>query len=78
MQAKALIATLFIALAAAAPSPQEEENVQDVVQGTFKNPDANSSGGAHIMAQKNWQAAGGCKTDWDEDNRCLNRTYNLL
>ncbi|KAK0702454.1 hypothetical protein B0T21DRAFT_300199, partial [Apiosordaria backusii] len=66
-----LLTTLFVALAAAAPSPQIEE-VPDVLQGTATNPNA-EGGGVGIIALKNWQAAGGCKTDWDEDNRCLNQ-----
>ncbi|KAL2257253.1 hypothetical protein VTK26DRAFT_426 [Humicola hyalothermophila] len=72
MQAKALLLTLFVALAAAAPSQQEGPNL--VLQGTYKNPEAeDSNGGFQTLAQKNWQAAGGCKRDWDEDNRCLNQ-----
>ncbi|RYP28954.1 hypothetical protein DL767_006967 [Monosporascus sp. MG133] len=64
MQPKTVLVTLFIAVATALPSPQ------DVVQGTVTNPSASED--VSIMAQKNWQAAGGCKNDWDEDNRCLN------
>ncbi|GAB1319461.1 hypothetical protein MFIFM68171_09671 [Madurella fahalii] len=73
MQAKALIITLFIALSAAAPSPQKQEDVADVFQGTVKNPDSDSNGDVSILAQKTWQASGGCKTDWDEDRRCVNQ-----
>ncbi|RYO74275.1 hypothetical protein DL766_003483 [Monosporascus sp. MC13-8B] len=67
MQPKTILITLFIAVAAAFPSPQDA--VQDVVQDKVTNPSA--SGDVSIMAQKNWQAKGGCKTDWDEDRRCL-------
>ncbi|RYO97537.1 hypothetical protein DL765_011138 [Monosporascus sp. GIB2] len=63
MQPKTVLLTLFIAVAAALPSPE------DVVRDKATNPAA--TGDVSIMAQKNWQAAGGCKTDWDEDRRCL-------
>ena len=73
MQPKTILATLFIALATALPSPVETEEVADVVQGTQKNPDASPDTDVTIMAQKNWKAAGGCRRDWDEDNRCLSQ-----
>lgn len=70
MQPKTLLTTLFIAIAAAHPSPAE--STTDITQGTEKNAFVNTvDTDMSTLAQKNWQAAGGCKTDWDEDNRCL-------
>ncbi|KAL0942104.1 uncharacterized protein CTRU02_204867 [Colletotrichum truncatum] len=70
MQVKALALSLFIALATALPAG--EDNVADVIQGTEKNPQWKGSDADNtVLAQKNWQAAGGCKTDWDENRRCL-------
>ncbi|KAF2677831.1 hypothetical protein K458DRAFT_423537 [Lentithecium fluviatile CBS 122367] len=71
MQPKALLLTLFVALATALPSASPEEVVADITQGTETN--ASIDGDMTTMAQKNWQAAGGCKRDWDEDRRCLNQ-----
>ncbi|KAK0633994.1 hypothetical protein B0T14DRAFT_508183 [Immersiella caudata] len=73
MQPKFLLVNFLITLAAAAPSPQTgTDEVADVLQGTATSGAADN-GGFSTLALKNWQAAGGCKTDWDEDNRCLNQ-----
>ncbi|KAF6823876.1 hypothetical protein CPLU01_11185 [Colletotrichum plurivorum] len=72
MQAKTILLTIFVALAAALPSPAETTG--EVTQGPYPNPDAPASeGDVSLLAVKNWQAAGGCKRDWDEDRRCVNQ-----
>ncbi|KAH6653661.1 hypothetical protein BKA67DRAFT_570789 [Truncatella angustata] len=66
MQIKTALATLFIVLAVALPQPND-------ISSTVSSPKASRvDGEASILArdQKIWQAAGGCKEDWDEDNRC--------
>lgn len=66
MQTKTALATLFIVLAAALPQP-------DGISGTVTSPKASRADeDVSILALEVWQAAGGCKTDWDEDNRCQN------
>lgn len=73
MQIKTLFVTFLVTLATAMPSPTEEDS-PDITQGPQKNPLASGADDEfHILAQKNWQAAGGCKRDWDEDNRCLSQ-----
>jgi hypothetical protein len=80
MQPKILLVNIFIALAVAAPAPAPSEQAEDItglLQGTATATDAaaaaSGDGGFSAQALKNWQAAGGCKSDWDEDNRCLNQ-----
>jgi len=73
MQAKTLLVALFMTLATALPSPAESV-AEDVVQGTETNTSGDGVGtDISIMSQKTWQAAGGCKRDWDEDRRCVNQ-----
>ena len=76
MQTKNLLATLFIALATALPSPSAEEPApspasEDSLR--VANPAASSGGKdiASIMAQKTWQAAGGCETKYRSAQTCL-------
>jgi len=71
MQPKIPNINLLLALAVAAPLPQAEE-VADSLQGTTTNGAADN-GDFSTQALKNWQAAGRCKTDWDENNRGLNQ-----
>jgi hypothetical protein len=65
MQTKTVLATLFIVLAAALPQP-------DDISGTVAGHKSSRAeeGTVSTMAQEVWQAKGGCKRDWDEDNRC--------
>ena len=80
MQPQILLINIFLALAVAAPAPApSEQQAEDVVAGTLQGTATavaaadDDNGGFSTQALKNWQAAGGCKTDWDEDNRCLNQ-----
>jgi hypothetical protein len=70
MQAKTILVNLFIALAMALPSPADNE--PGVVQAKVLNPEFHDAD-LSAMAIKSWQAAGGCKRDWDEDRRCVNQ-----
>ncbi|KAK4183460.1 hypothetical protein QBC35DRAFT_543019 [Podospora australis] len=71
MQTKALFATLFITLAMALPSPAAEVKL-DAAESKAKNIAASAKDGdVSIMAQKTWQAAGGCETKYSSSQTCL-------
>lgn len=61
MRLTSSIFTLLFATALAIPHIQRDTDTPDAADGEMS-----------IMAQKNWQAKGGCKRDWDDDNgyRC--------
>ncbi|PSN64809.1 hypothetical protein BS50DRAFT_589280 [Corynespora cassiicola Philippines] len=68
MHARTVLVTIFIAMAVALP-PAKNETYS--IQATETNIQAEDK--VSIMAQKNWQASGGCKPDWDENRRCLSQ-----
>ena len=73
MQFKILATTLLLALAAAHPSPTEDKGAAPASADSAK--DTNGPGGApdemSTMAQKTWQARGGCLTQYKDAKVCL-------
>jgi hypothetical protein len=72
MQFKPIIFPLLVASSMAMPSTHHALDDTAVV----KRAETLSLNDATALApqkQKQWQAAGGCKRDWDDDNRCKNQ-----
>ncbi|KAF2749286.1 hypothetical protein M011DRAFT_465723 [Sporormia fimetaria CBS 119925] len=84
MRIQLLIPGLLLTLISATPLPNpptdhETPNLETSLlqepqtKAVILSPDGNMATLGPDMAVKNWQAAGGCKRDWDENRRCLNQ-----
>jgi hypothetical protein len=62
---------IFIFLTTLATSlPSLETSGIETIQGTLFNPSTNMSAMAP-PGTKSWQAAGGCKAEWDRNSLCI-------